>query len=349
MATERERGRSHERFERLGKSSLDRESLQREAIDDLRRVIGFDRWCWPLADPDTLLPLAGIADHDYGPSLPRALELEFSGKDFVAKHLVAREANGAGSLSAETGGDLARSARWDEVMRPVGIGDVAVAACRDALGCWGWIELYRDGGDRAFDEGDLELLASAGSSLGSALRHTSVAGSGGIAESRPTGVIVLNSSLAVVDSTASAQAWIDVLPAAGIFAAWGMLPATAYPVATLARSPETAANAHALEQGVDGSWVMTEASVLDRELGTIAVTFRRATPVETFDPLCRAYALTKREREVVDALVRGLDTEAVTERLFISRHTVQDHLKAVFDKVGVHSRRELLATFSAAR
>lgn len=176
-----------------------------------------------------------------------------------------------------------------------------------------------------------------------------MAGSGGVAKSRPTGVIVLNSSLAVVHSTAGAQAWIDVLPAAGLFAAWGMLPATAYPVATLARSPDTAANAHALELGVDGSWVMTEASVLDGELGTIAVTFRRATPVETFDLLCRAYALTKREREVVDALVRGLDTEAVTERLFISRHTVQDHLKAVFDKVGVHSRRELLATFSAAR
>jgi DNA-binding NarL/FixJ family response regulator len=65
--------------------------------------------------------------------------------------------------------------------------------------------------------------------------------------------------------------------------------------------------------------------------------------------LCRAYALTKREREVVEALVRGLDTEAVTERLVISRHTVQNHLEAVFDKVGVHSRRELLATFSAAR
>jgi len=112
----------------------------REAVADLQRVIGFDRWCWPFADPETLLPLSGAAEHDYGPGLPRALELEYSSDDFLAKHVLARRASAAGSLSAETGGDLARSARWDEVMRPAGIGDVAAVACRDALGCWGWIE-----------------------------------------------------------------------------------------------------------------------------------------------------------------------------------------------------------------
>ena len=79
----------------------------------------------------------------------------------------------------------------------------------------------------------------------------------------------------------------------------------------------------------------------------IAVTLRAAAPAETFDPLCRAHALTHRERDVVAALVAGLDTRAVTERLVISRHTVQDHLKSVFQKVGVRSRRELLARFSA--
>src|SRR5204862_427564 len=163
-------------------------------------------------------PSGGIAEHDFGPGVPRSLELEYSGNDFAAKHVLARRVNSAASLSGETAGDLARSPRWDEVLGPVGIGDVAAVACRDALGCWGWI----------------------------------------------------------------------------------------------------------------------------------AINLRAASATETFSLLCCTYALSQRERAVVALLVAGLDTRAVTERLFISAPTVQDHLKSVFDKIGIHSRRELLAKLSSA-
>jgi DNA-binding CsgD family transcriptional regulator len=232
-------------------------------------------------------------------------------------------------------------------MRPVGIGDMAAVACRDALGCWGWIEAYRDGADRRFEAGDLELLANVGPNLGSALRRGFMSAKESYAhEPSPPGVIVLNPDLSRVSWTAGARAWIDVLPAARLFAAWGMLPAVVYPVATLSRSRDAATDAHALERAVDGRWVMIEAAPLEGDTdGKIAVTLRHAAPTETFDVFCRAWALTQRERDVVAAVVAGLDTRAVTERLFISRHTVQDHLKAVFEKIGVHSRRELRARF----
>lgn len=349
MATDRERARCRERLERLSESSLDCESIRREAIADLQRVIGFDRWCWPLADPETLLPGSGLAEHDFGPSVPRSLELEYSTDDFAAKRVLAGGPKSAGSLRVETGGDLARSPRWDQVMRPVGIGDVAAVACRDAFGCWGWIEAYRDGADRSFEEQDLALLASVGAKLGSALRRTMFAHSGAVAVPVPPAVIVLDANLHLLSWTEGARAWLDALPSARLFAQFGMLPSVVYPAATLARTRLSAARAHALLRAVDGRWVMIDAAPLEGGAdGQTAVTLRSATAGETFSLLCRAYALSRREREVVEALLAGLDTREVTQRLFISPYTVQDHLKSVFEKVGVHSRRELLAKFNVS-
>ena len=350
MASERERTRCRERLESLCASSLDGESIEREVIVELQRVIGFDRWCWIRADPDALIPLSGIAEHDYGPRLARVLELEYSGSDVAAMDVVARRANPTGRLSAETTGDLARSPRWDEVLRPVGIGDEAVVACRDVFGCWGWIKAYRDRADRAFEDADLDLLTGVASSLGSVVRRSVIEASGeGALEPSAPAVIVLDSDLSPVSRTAGAQAWIDSLPAAALFAAWRMLPPEVYPLATLARSRRAATEARVLERAGDGRWVLIEAALFeDDDDGKITVTLRTAGPAETFDLLSRAYALTQRERDIVRAVLAGLDTRAVTERLFISRHTVQDHLKSVFVKTGVHSRRELLAAFNAS-
>ncbi len=55
-----------------------------------------------------------------------------------------------------------------------------------------------------------------------------------------------------------------------------------------------------------------------------------------------AYALSDKEREVVDLVARGLSTKQISQTLFISEYTVQDHLSNVFDKVGVRGRRALV-------
>jgi hypothetical protein len=50
-------------------------------------------------------------------------------------------------------------------------------------------------------------------------------------------------------------------------------------------------------------------------------------------PPCRAATL----------LLRGLPTGHIAQTLFISRHTLSDHMKAIFAKTGVSSRPELTA------
>ena len=41
-------------------------------------------------------------------------------------------------------------------------------------------------------------------------------------------------------------------------------------------------------------------------------------------------------------LVLGISIDQVAAPLFISQHTVQQHLKSIFDKTGVRSRRDLV-------
>jgi DNA-binding CsgD family transcriptional regulator len=162
-------------------------------------------------------------------------------------------------------------------------------------------------------------------------------------------VLVLDGGLTLRSWTARAREWIDVLPAARLNAAWGILPTIIYPAATLARSGAGSDRAHALLRGVDGHWVMIEAACLEGERdGDVAVTLRAPTPVEILRLLSRIYALSSRECELVRLLLAGLDTRTVGDRLHISAHTVQDHLKSVFGKTGIHSRRELLATLGAS-
>ena len=51
-----------------------------------------------------------------------------------------------------------------------------------------------------------------------------------------------------------------------------------------------------------------------------------------------AYGLSERERAVMDLVVRGASTRQISQALYISEYTVQDHLSNVFDKVGVRGR-----------
>lgn len=351
VGTDAERSRCRERLTALSKSGADSRELRLEAIALLRRAIGFDRWCWPTADPAAALHLTGIGELDNWQALPRMILLEQTCDPFNAMPRLAEGPLRAGILSVATRGDLARSARWDEGMRPFGIGDELRVALVDDDGMWGFIDALRGQDEPPFEAEDRQLLEDLTALLAGAVRRRSLQQPDPRASPAPpcAGVVLLDEELHVRGMTPTAQQWLTALAAGGEGAETAILG--------------VAGRLLALRQGValhpggrvrlrtsSGQWAVIEGEHLveDADAGRLAVTIRPAAPREVLDLFCAAHSFTARESQVVALLLDGLDTTAMTRALSISRHTVQDHLKAIFAKADVRSRRELVAAFTAA-
>ena len=95
-----------------------------------------------------------------------------------------------------------------------------------------------------------------------------------------------------------------------------------------------------------GRWLLVRAAQLRQENGSTdrtAVILEPARAAELAPIIVELYGLSPRERHVTELLLRGLPIDEIAAELWISRHTVRDHTKAIFAKLGVGSRPELMA------
>jgi DNA-binding CsgD family transcriptional regulator len=344
---QRARNRCRERLETLAGADLDADEARQETIVELRRVVGFERWCWPLTDPDSALSISGIGEVDFWPSLARLVSLEH-GDDVTSKPSLLSGPRASVALSEATRGDLALSRRWRECLHPYGIGDELMTACRDRHGCWGTLELVRDSDDVPFTEDDQRLLHELAPTLGTLLRRGLVRGWQPTSEKtspRPPGTLILDAELRPKSWTPPFREWLAELPSSGPDP--NALPPAVYEIGARALAPPGAPDSlpdRVRIRAPGGRWLVIEGAPLEGTVPRqVAITVRAATPDEVFDILCRAHDLTRRERELVTLMLGGLATEQLARALYISPYTVKDHFKAIFAKTGIRSRHELIS------
>lgn len=85
----------------------------------------------------------------------------------------------------------------------------------------------------------------------------------------------------------------------------------------------------------------------DGGFGNTVVVIEPANAAEIAPIIVEAYDLSEREQQITRLIARGFATSDIATELFLSAHTVRDHVKSIFQKVEVSSRGELVAKLYA--
>ena len=343
--------RVRDQIDGLAAAGLDWTTFGTAAIETLRRALPFSAACLATLDPATELVTATVKwgdvddDHDLQWSY-----YEYEVDDVYDFRAVTRRPGAVTALGTETGGDLARSRRWAEMFSPLWDYSDELRAGLAADGAtWGGIALFHQGG-RTFTLAEQEFVSSVAGGFARGLRAGLVAGAVDLAtagDGDGPAVLVVGADDEVVSANAGAEARISELGGGTLGEA--PLPQIVCAIVGAARRralDPTAPPPRARLRSRSGRWVVAHASPLvgrgDR--GTdVVVTLEDARPPEVIPLIVASYGLTDRERDVVGLVLAGVDTADVAKRLHLSAYTVQDHLKKIFAKVGVRSRRELIA------
>ena len=341
--------RAREKVVQLARQGLDLPTFWQESAMALARAVPhYSTPCWWTLDPASLL----VTSH-YQTEIvelpPEMLIHEYLADDVHKLADVARSERGISTLHEVTGGDPSRSPGWQQFIRPYGGDQEVLVALRTRSGeTWGMLGLYREPDRPLFTAEELRFLREIAPSFGEGARRGLLVGEATDPD-RPEapGLVILREDWSVESLTPGVERWLADLPDSQ----WehrGILPPAVLAVAGRALrtaeggdAPGEVALARVLSR--TGQWlVLHGAALVTTGARRVAIIVEPAHPARIASLLMAAYGLTEREQEVTRLVLQGYSTAEIATRLAVMPQTVQQHLKSIFDKTGVRSRRELV-------
>lgn len=201
------------------------------------------------------------------------------------------------------------------------------------------MQAYRRDPKRPYRKSDVQFVQQMGRVIGPALaaaidRDAALA----MGVSRPaeaSGILLLNESGKVQFSSPASEVWLDALGPRE-----GQLPASVWSaLAAFRQSPSSPAISLSVQTGCGP--VRVEVSASGQEGGRAVVLTSEMPSAGPRIPT--HWGLTPRETEIVEHLALGRTNGAIADTLFVGEHTVEWHLRSVYEKLGVQSRQEVMA------
>jgi DNA-binding CsgD family transcriptional regulator len=330
-----------------------------EASHGLHRLVPFDAAAWVSTDPATGLPTGPTRlDNVEGITSSQCSEhwrYEFVVDDINKLSDLALADQPVAALRAAAG-DPARSIRYRRFLEPLGFDDELRAVLRVGDAPWGAIILWRRQGQPAFSPKETELVATLTEPIAEALRVRArpAEALGGLARHDRPGLMIFDSDGELMSADDQARVWLGELPpdhrvptGVGVDIPLWLVVMVFRAAAVMFGNGDGTARARVRSRR--GSWLVCHASCLRQaeRFGTTVVVIEPATPAEIAPIIIDAFALSDREQQITRLIARGAATADIARELYLSPHTVRDHIKEIFQKVEVSSRGELVAKLFA--
>jgi DNA-binding CsgD family transcriptional regulator len=247
------------------------------------------------------------------------------------------------TLREATQGRVGASRLYADVLRPSGLDDEVRMLFRDRGGqCWGALTIARRPG-REFSDAEVDLLGAVLPDVADGWRTVLFRDSADVVDGSPDGptIAVVNRGDELESVTPAALDYFDRL---GWRPDSGLAPIPVAAVATWLRRSERA-SVVLRARTRDGQLLTIHAGEYDGEpaSGRVVLSIQEARLPHIVSLAALAHGLTRRETEVLAHLLAGRSQSLIAQGLFISAYTVQDHMKHIYAKTGVSSRRALVA------
>lgn len=317
------------------------------ALAAVANVVPYDGACLAMVDPATLLPTTGTTlglGHAHGIRL--LVDMEYGTTPDIKSYAdLAHTQRGIRGLCESCDGSPRHTIHFNELVRALGMRDEVRMVFRGSDGrCWGYCALMRTN-EQSFSDDEIDVLARCLQDLGDGLRVTLLRQAPVTLPPVPSGpaVVIIDGHNEVEVATPQALEYLDRIQAGPNRLPDRIMPALAA-VLRYRRFGGQTAISHA--RTADGGWIVIRAGELDgdRARGRIVITLEPPQPPAIVSLLIGLWGLTEREGDVLRALLAGRDRRATARELTISPYTVADHTRSIFNKAGVSSRAELVAT-----
>ncbi|APT44761.1 helix-turn-helix transcriptional regulator [Bacillus safensis] len=325
------------------------QQLRKNIRDELADICDFDAACITTIDPATLLSTGSFTDEPIEAIHNQLFQNEFLKNDVHQHEDLAKGPVHTASLVQS--GEYLNSGRYHHILLPNGWADELRAALVIQGECWGIASLYRKKGKKPFHEKDIQAVSRQSPALAAKLRDE-------LFKKRETeedetaehqGFLILSHDYHLLYGNEAGLHWLHT------FQTFEQIDDN-----TIMPRPLRALGAKLLYGGGDqtavsisrmptGLFLSLQAFRLAQAAGqeeAVMIHIKRAQTSDILPYIAKTYRLTEREMNVLDCLIKGQSTKEIASTLFISTHTVHDHVKAMLEKTNLNSRRMLVYFFS---